>query len=136
MPRTADGPSQIDIDVGSRIRVRRKLLGLSQSRLADALGITFQQVQKYEKGSNRVSSSELQAISQILGTTPSALFGEEGPSSDRIPEISDIELHIGSAEGLALNKAFVAIKDDRIRRSIIGLVKVLAEETGSGVMQG
>lgn len=132
MPRTANVPSQIDIDVGARIRARRKLLGLSQSALAERLGITFQQVQKYEKGSNRVGSSRLQHIAQILGTSPSALFGEE-PDSDAksIPELGLVETLIGTADGIALNKAFVNIQDPRLRKSIIALVKTLADDNSA-----
>lgn len=132
MPRTTDGPSQIDIDVGARIRTRRKLIGMSQSALADRLGISFQQVQKYEKGSNRVGSSRLQHIAQVLGTSPSALFGEEvdGPPT-AIPELHAIEALFGSSDGLALNKAFVGIQDPRIRKSVIALVKTIAHEDSS-----
>jgi len=127
MPRTT-AISQIDIDVGSRIRGRRKLLGMSQSALADGLGITFQQIQKYEKGTNRVGSSRLQHIATILGTTPSALFGEEikgVPST--IPGLEAIDDLLSSSEGLALNKAFVGIKDPAVRRSVVNLVKALAD---------
>jgi len=128
MPRIT-AISQIDIDVGQRIRGRRKLLGMTQSALAEGLGITFQQIQKYEKGTNRVGSSRLQHIATILGTTPSALFGEQidGVAST-IPELGAIDDVLGSAEGLALNKAFVAIKNPAIRKSIVSLVKVLAED--------
>jgi len=128
MPRIT-AISQIDIDVGQRMLGRRKLLGMTQSALAEGLGITFQQIQKYEKGTNRVGSSRLQHIATILGTTPSALFGEqiEGVAST-IPELEAIDDVLGSAEGLALNKAFVAIKNPAIRKSIVSLVKVLAED--------
>ena len=128
MPR-ASSNSQIDIDVGSRIRGRRKLLGMSQTTLAKGLGITFQQIQKYEKGKNRVGSCTLQNIAKILGTTPSALFGEEvAGTPTTIPGLDAIVDVLGSAEGLALNRAFVGLKNSNIRKSVIELVKALAHE--------
>lgn len=128
MPRTSNAPSQIDVDVGARIRGRRKLLGMSQSSLASQLGITFQQVQKYEKGSNRVGSSRLQHIALILGTTPSALFGEGEDGSKPATGLEAIDCLMISSEGLSLNKAFVRISDPGVRKSIIALVKTLAKE--------
>jgi transcriptional regulator with XRE-family HTH domain len=129
MPRTSNAASQIDIDVGARIRARRKLLGMSQSTLAEQIGVTFQQVQKYEKGSNRVGSSRLQQIANTLGTVPSALFGEEADQVTRsIPGIEAIGSFIGTAEGIALNKAFVKIQDAGVRKSVISLVKALAND--------
>ena len=129
MARTSKTSSQIDIDVGARIRGRRKLLGMSQSSLADQLGITFQQVQKYEKGSNRVGSSRLQHIAMILGTTPSALFGEAEDGSKITPSLAAVSDLMISSEGISLNKAFIRITDPGIRKSIIALVKTLADES-------
>ncbi|WP_413711683.1 helix-turn-helix domain-containing protein [Rhizobium sp. Rhizsp82] len=128
MSRQPIAKSEIDANVGARIRARRKLLGLSQGALAERLGITFQQVQKYEKGSNRVGSSRLQSIAIILGTTPAALFGED-PSASEVPELSLIERHLGSNENVALNKAFMKITDPGTRKAIISLIKSLAEGT-------
>lgn len=120
--------SPIDIELGARIKARRKLLGMSQSALAEQLGITFQQVQKYEKGQNRVGSSRLQATAQILGTTPAALFGEGGADATAVlPEVQAIEQLVGSPDGLALNRAFVKIRDERVRRSVIALVTALSK---------
>ncbi|XOK15646.1 helix-turn-helix domain-containing protein (plasmid) [Agrobacterium tumefaciens] len=127
-------PNAIDIHVGSRIRLQRTLMGLSQTTLAEGLGITFQQVQKYEKGTNRVGSSRLQAIANILGV-PVAWFFEEGPggsSSSLEPELGagrEITQFLNSVEGLALNRAFVKIEDEKIRRKLVTLVKALAKET-------
>jgi transcriptional regulator with XRE-family HTH domain len=105
---------------------------LSQSALAERLGITFQQVQKYEKGSNRVGSSRLQHIAQILGTSPSALFGEEpGSDAKSIPELGLVETLIGTADGIALNKAFVNIQDPRLRKAIIALVRTIADDNSA-----
>ncbi|RVL83974.1 XRE family transcriptional regulator [Sinorhizobium meliloti] len=130
----AKTPNAIDIHVGSRIRLQRTLLGLSQTTLAEGLGITFQQVQKYEKGTNRVGSSRLQAIANILGV-PVAWFFEEGPrdsSNPLEPEPGagrEITQFLNSVEGLALNRAFVKIEDDKIRRKLVNLVKTLAKES-------
>lgn len=122
-------PNPVDVEVGRRIRLRRSLLGLSQSALADALGITFQQVQKYEKGVNRVGASRLQAIAQFLGTPVSSFFDEaearEGESAGlHGKEIADF---LSSAEGLSLNTSFVRIQDTDVRRKVVGLVKALAD---------
>lgn len=120
----------IDVEVGARIRQRRKLLGLSQAALADQIGVTFQQVQKYEKGSNRVGSSRLHQIAGVLGIEPAALFGQgvEGPDS-RTEEVVVLEHMIGTPEGLALNRAFVKISNAAARKSIIALVKAIASDT-------
>lgn len=84
--RNTGAPDPIDITVGNRIRVRRKWLSLSQSDLAAALGLTFQQIQKYERGANRVSASTLVRTAKVLDTTVAALVGEEarGPQSDEL----------------------------------------------------
>ncbi|QPB24537.1 helix-turn-helix transcriptional regulator [Rhizobium sp. 007] len=119
---------------GSRIRLQRTLIGLSQTTLAEGLGITFQQVQKYEKGTNRVGSSRLQAIANILGV-PVAWFFEEGPggsSNPLEPKLGagrEITQFLISVEGLALNRAFVKIEDGKIRRKLVDLVKTLAKES-------
>jgi transcriptional regulator with XRE-family HTH domain len=130
MPRN-QGPAAnaIDVEVGARIRSRRKILGISQSALGEGLGITFQQIQKYEKGSNRVGASRLQGIANLLGTTPAALLGEEeGGSAQKSPELEAIEKMVGTSEGAALNRAFARIADAGVRRSIISLVKALATD--------
>lgn len=126
-------PNAIDVHVGSRIRLQRTLKGMSQTTLAEGLGVTFQQVQKYEKGTNRVGSSRLQAIASILGV-PVAWFFEEGPVSSSTSQGSEagagreITQFLNSVEGLSLNRAFVKIQDDKIRRKIVDVVKALARE--------
>lgn len=126
-------PNAIDVHVGSRIRMQRALKGMSQSTLAEGIGVTFQQVQKYEKGTNRVGSSRLQAIANILGV-PAAAFFEEGPGGSPDPQQTDngagqeIVQFLNSTEGLILNRAFVKISDAKIRRKFVDLVKVLAKE--------
>ncbi|WP_244490314.1 helix-turn-helix domain-containing protein [Rhizobium sp. Root708] len=112
--------------------MRRKVLGMSQTSLGEKLGVTFQQVQKYEKGMNRVGSSRLQQIACALGTTPAALFGQfEGDQATKMVEVQAIEQLVRSSEGFALNVAFVKIRDEQVRRSIIALVKSLATDRGS-----
>ncbi len=111
-------PNPIDKHVGSRVRMRRMMLSMSQEKLGDALGLTFQQVQKYEKGTNRIGASRLQQISNIL-QVPVAFFFEGAPS------VSDF---LATSEGLALTKAFTRIKEPKLRRRIVDLVEEIAEE--------
>lgn len=120
----------VDVEVGARIRQRRKLLGLSQSGLADKIGVTFQQVQKYEKGANRVGSSRLHLIAGVLGIQPAELFGQvvEGPHSS-VNEVAVLEQMMSSPEGIVLNRTFVKIRDAATRKSIVALVKAIASET-------
>ena len=128
-------PNPTDIHVGSRIRMRRNMLGMSQEKLGENLGITFQQIQKYEKGTNRVGASRLQAISDILGVPVSFLFedapGTEGAVAKGFSEDNSVNFAMEfctSAEGLQLNRAFVRIGDPKVRRKIIELVKTLATD--------
>lgn len=131
-------PNPTDMHVGSRIRLRRNMLGMSQEKLGENLGITFQQIQKYEKGTNRVGASRLQAIANILGV-PVAFFFEDLPGQQPIAgggfaEDSATAFALEfctSAEGLQLNRAFVKITDLKVRRRIIDLVKSLAAEDAS-----
>ena len=127
-------PNPIDQHVGSRVRMRRVLIGMSQERLGGALGLTFQQVQKYEKGTNRIGASRLQQIAGVLSVPP-AFFFEDMPTADGPAESGFAEDGAGSvvdflstAEGLALNKAFVRIKEVRIRKKVIDLVTALADD--------
>ncbi|MCG7505506.1 helix-turn-helix domain-containing protein [Mesorhizobium retamae] len=131
-------PNPIDIHVGSRIRLRRNMLGMSQEKLGENLGITFQQIQKYEKGTNRVGASRLQAIASIL-SVPVAFFfedapGQEGTSRGGFAEDNAMALaaeFCSTPEGLQLNRAFVKVADPKVRRRIIDLVKSLAgDEAG------
>lgn len=125
-------PNPIDIHVGSRVRLRRNMLGLSQEKLGESLGITFQQIQKYEKGANRVGASRLQAIASILGV-PVSFFFEEAPGADGSGFAEDdssryVVDFMNSLEGLQLNRAFVRIADPKVRRKIVDLVRVLADD--------
>lgn len=128
-------PNPIDIHVGSRIRLRRTMLGMSQEKLGDSLGITFQQIQKYEKGTNRVGASRLQNISGILNVPVSFFFEDapgdsvSGPSGMAEASSSNYVVDfLSSSEGLQLNRAFVKISDPKVRRKLVDLVKALAAE--------
>ncbi|WP_378945126.1 helix-turn-helix domain-containing protein [Mesorhizobium sp. ANAO-SY3R2] len=128
-------PNPTDVHVGGRIRLRRNMLGMSQEKLGESLGITFQQIQKYEKGTNRVGASRLQAISQIL-SVPVAFFFEDAPGQDGsehkgLAEDSSASFvvdFLSSAEGLQLNRAFARISNPKVRRKVIELAKVLADD--------
>jgi transcriptional regulator with XRE-family HTH domain len=125
-------PNPVDIHVGSRVRLRRNMIGMSQEKLGEQLGITFQQVQKYEKGTNRIGASRLQAISGILDVPVSFFFEdapdvaktggsgfEEGSSTRYVVDF------LNSSEGIQLNRAFVRISDPQVRRKVVDLVKAL-----------
>jgi transcriptional regulator with XRE-family HTH domain len=125
-------PNPIDRHVGARVRMRRLMVGLSQSKLADALDVTFQQVQKYEKGANRIGASRLQHLARVLDVPPSFFF-EGAPASDtpsmgfnEDPGNSYVVDFLSTAEGLQLNRAFSAIKDARMRKSVLDLVERIA----------
>lgn len=135
--RNARRANPVDVHVGNRVRLRRMLLGMSQEKLGDHLGLTFQQVQKYEKGVNRIGASRLFDLSQVLGV-PVQFFYEDAPTANAIgatvgfAEKSDdggyVADFLGSREGLELNKAFARVTDQRVRRAIIDLVKSLADD--------
>lgn len=121
-------PNPIDVHVGSRIRLRRTMLGMSQEKLGDSLGITFQQVQKYEKGANRVGASRLQHIAEILNVPIPFFFeGSPGAMEDDGKQESTSDF-MNSKECVALAAAFAAIDDKRVRQSILGLVRSLSKE--------
>ncbi|MBY5814287.1 helix-turn-helix domain-containing protein [Rhizobium leguminosarum] len=121
----AKSPNSIDVYVGNRVRVRRKTLGMTQNGLAELLGITFQQIQKYEKGTNRIGASRLQRISEIL-RVPVGFFFEDGGAGPIDGATNELNSFLSSKEGLALNKAFIAIEDPNIRQKLVALAKSLA----------
>lgn len=129
-------PTAIDIHVGSRICMRRTTLGLSQGTLGDGLGITFQQVQKYEKGINRVGAGRLQHISELLDVPVSFFFeGNPGTSSDRaLVGTTIVQLESRSKETISLAKAFLAIDDDGIRQRVLDLIKSLGDRKEKRVL--
>jgi transcriptional regulator with XRE-family HTH domain len=125
-------PNPIDKHVGSRVRMRRMMLGMSQEKLGDALGLTFQQVQKYEKGTNRIGASRLQQISQIL-QVPVAFFFEGAPVLNapaegmrEAPSPAYVSDFLATSDGLSLTKAFMRIKNPKLRRRIVDLVEQIA----------
>jgi transcriptional regulator with XRE-family HTH domain len=129
-------PNPIDKHVGSRVRMRRMMLGMSQEKLGDALGLTFQQVQKYEKGTNRIGASRLQQISHIL-QVPVAFFFEGAPhvagtpspqSVEEAPSPAYVSDFLATSDGLSLTKAFMRIPDAKLRRRIVDLVQQIAGE--------
>jgi transcriptional regulator with XRE-family HTH domain len=127
-------PNPIDKHVGSRVRMRRMMLSMSQEKLGDALGLTFQQVQKYEKGTNRIGASRLQQISQILQVPVSFFFdgAPHVPGSARAegmgeaPSPAYVSDFLATSDGLALTKAFMRISDPKLRRRIVDLVEQIA----------
>jgi transcriptional regulator with XRE-family HTH domain len=130
MPR--NGPHPTDKHVGQRVRMRRLMLGMSQTTLGDALGLTFQQVQKYEKGTNRIGGSRLQHISQIL-QVPAAFFFEGAPhelgqphTQTDAPFPQHVSDYLATPDGLHLTKAFMQIPNAKLRRSIVNLVEQIA----------
>jgi len=123
-------PNPTDKHVGARVRMRRMMLSMSQEKLGDALGLTFQQVQKYEKGANRIGASRLQQIAHIL-QVPVSFFFEGAPNVPGFPASGFAEApspayvsdFLASSDGLALTKAFMRIKDSKLRRRIVDLVE-------------
>ena len=135
---TKKAPNPIDKHVGSRVRMRRMMLGMSQEKLGDALALTFQQVQKYEKGTNRIGASRLQQISQIL-QVPVAFFFEGAPllpegaapeGLQEAPSPAYVSDFLATSDGLSLTKAFMRIPDAKLRRRIVDLVQQIAAGDG------
>ena len=114
--------------------MRRMLVGMSQEKLGDSLGLTFQQVQKYEKGANRIGASRLFQISRVLGVSVSFFYeglsgdGEDGEVDQAEVDQSVFELDmLSSSEGIQLNSAFFSIRDPKVRKKILELVKALGD---------
>ena len=133
---TSSTPNQssnpIDVYVGARVRLQRKARGFSQSDLGDALGLTFQQVQKYERGTNRISASKLYETSQALNV-PVAFFFEgyhDEASADFMESTSEKAVNgfLSTGEGIEIAHAFPRIKSAKHRRRVAELVKTLAED--------
>jgi transcriptional regulator with XRE-family HTH domain len=124
-----DGPHPVDRHVGLRIRMRRKELGVSQERLAEALGITFQQVQKYERGANRVSASKLWEIASALKAPVAYFYDGLGDQEAAAAERDAAQEFMLSSEGIELMSTFPRITEPLVRRKIVELVRVVADET-------
>jgi len=127
-------PNPTDKHVGSRVRMRRMMLSMSQEKLGDSLGLTFQQVQKYEKGTNRIGASRLQQISNIL-QVPVSFFFEGAPDGageasgfSEAPSPTFVSDFLATSDGLALTRAFQRIEDAKLRRKIVDLVEQIAGE--------
>ena len=126
-------PNPTDKHVGSRVRMRRMMLGMSQEKLGNNLGLTFQQVQKYEKGTNRIGASRLQQISHIL-QVPVSFFFEGAPAApghhhdglSEAPSPAYVSDFLATSDGLTLTKAFMRIEDAKLRRRIVDLVEQIA----------
>ena len=132
MPRKL--PNPIDVHVGSRVRMRRMLVGMSQEKLGDSLGLTFQQVQKYEKGANRIGASRLFHIARVLGVRIEFFYegltgdGEGNDVDQAEVDQSAFELDmLSSSEGIQLNSAFFSIRDAKVRKKVLELVRALGD---------
>ena len=126
----------IDVQVGNRVRIRRMLIGMSQEKLGDLLGLTFQQVQKYEKGVNRIGAGRLYEMSRILNVPVDFFYegvngaaGQPGGGDEGAPVME----FVSSGEGMQLSLAFMKIKDTKVRKRVLDLVKSLADEEAAKV---
>ncbi|MCB9984020.1 MAG: helix-turn-helix transcriptional regulator [Rhodospirillales bacterium] len=136
--KTKGGPSEIDVHVGQRLRVRRALLGLSQEKLASALGLTFQQIQKYERGTNRISAGRLYDLSKILDVPVSYFFEQVGLSqnaqravaglSDNDQDSFDSEDLMSRKETIDLVRTYYSVPDPAMRKDILKFIKSMAEK--------
>jgi transcriptional regulator with XRE-family HTH domain len=125
--------NMVDVYVGARLRMRRVMLGLSQGKLGEQLGVTFQQIQKYEKGANRISAARLRQAAQVLDTNiqfflegaPTESFSTGALAESTTTPPFDVTF-LSSSEGLQLNRAFIRIRDSKVRRRIVDLVVSLA----------
>ena len=134
-------PNPMDVHVGARVKLRRAMMGMSQEKLGQALGVTFQQVQKYEKGTNRIGAGRMQQISQALNV-PIGYFYEDAPSlganaggaatgmADGTPQAPFETDFLSSPEGIQLNRAFVRIRNPDVRRQLVALVRTIADGEG------
>jgi transcriptional regulator with XRE-family HTH domain len=127
-------PDPIDRHVGARVRMQRLATKMSQEKLGEALGLTFQQVQKYEKGVNRIGASRLQQIAKVLKVSPSFFFeGAGGDASSASgfaegPQTEYVTSFLSTAEGFHLNHSFARIKDPKLRKKVLDLVAALADQ--------
>lgn len=129
----------IDAHVGSRVRLRRMLIGLSQEKLGERMGLTFQQIQKYEKGVNRIGASRLFQLSQILEVPVQFFFeGAQSPEDSEAEGFAEPDTEaflyefLSTRDGLELNRAFVKIADPQVRRAVVELVRSLGRKQAPG----
>jgi transcriptional regulator with XRE-family HTH domain len=133
--RKSEGPNPIDVHVGARVRLRRTLLGMSQEKLGDAIGLTFQQVQKYERGANRVGASRLYDLSRVLDVPVSFFFDDISPETAKAVQAETPEEAAAGRyepdpmmrrETLELVRAYYRIPDAQLRRRLFDLTKAIA----------
>lgn len=131
-------PNPVDVHVGSRVRLRRMLVSMSQEALGEQLGLTFQQIQKYEKGSNRIGASRLYQIAQTLNVPVDYFYegletsGKQAASGFSDTPAADFSLDfLSTTEGVALIAAFSAIEDADVRKRVLDLVKALARSSAA-----
>lgn len=145
MPKKKANP--VDAHVGYRVRLRRMLIGMSQERLGDLLGLTFQQVQKYERGINRIGAGRLFEVAEILAVPISFFY--EGMDGVQVPagnghghghgngngsaQPSAVMDFLSSNEGIQLSTAFMGIKDVKVRRKILDLVRSISDDNHSAI---
>ncbi len=129
-------PNSVDVHVGSRVRLRRTLLGMSQKKLGNALGLTFQQVQKYERGTNRIGSSRLYVLSRILDVPVSFFFDDMAqeiavgqPGFAEAAQVLFDQDNLAKRETLELVRAYYKIKDVPVRKRLFDLVKAIGGQT-------
>lgn len=127
-------PNPVDVHVGTRMRMRRMMLSVSQEKLGEALGVSFQQIQKYEKGTNRIGAGRLQDIATNL-EVPISYFYDDMPGTERTDGFSEAGVSYVSdllvlPEGMELTRAFLQIKDAGVRRRIVELVKAISHQEG------
>jgi len=129
--------NMVDAQIGNRVRLRRMLVGMSQERLGELLKVTFQQVQKYERGTNRISASRLFHVAKVLGVTIDYFYDALQVSdehaaipgfAEHISEESEMMMFLGTREGIELNRAFQRIADPAKRRAVVELVRTMAGE--------
>jgi transcriptional regulator with XRE-family HTH domain len=127
-------PNPIDAKVGARLRMRRLISDMSQTKVGQALDISFQQIQKYEKGTNRISASRLQQLADLLDVTPAYFFEDASPVMGRSCDSaqdkrqSQVADPLFTSEGLQLSRAFAAVHDAEVRKRILDLIVSLAGE--------
>lgn len=135
------GPNPIDVHVGSRMRLRRMILGISQDKLGQSLGLTFQQIQKYEKGVNRIGAGRLFDLAELLDVPIQFFFDDYGDMigapaglAESDPGDAFMEL-LSSPEGVQLCRYFSSIKDQQVKKRVLDLVKSIAETEAGGNAQ-
>lgn len=127
--RKSSGIDQIDIQVGANIKRRRRYLGMSQTAMGDMLGVSFQQIQKYENGKNRVSASMLHKIADVLGVPVASLFPSRTPAAQQADVFgSGAYITVRPPDEVDLRAAFAGIESRRVKKRILALLQAIAEE--------